>query len=168
MSKAMNIFEKLAAKGKKHKVQEIAENTAIATTAVGSTAAVGLGATRKYFQSKADPRLIDIKGGATPNAAGSVFNFQRDAWADALRKEDFKVNTHSNYDTRYQTFEGVLPNSDAPKSRGAVEMHVGSSPHNQGRVKLKRILTGQPSYRVMTDFGPGNFDQPPVLFGGKN
>lgn len=167
MSKASELFEKYAAERKK-KPTEVAKDVATGVVGVGSVGALGVGASRKFFQSRTDERLIDIKGGATPNAAGSVFNFQRDAWADALRKEDFKVNTHSNYDTRYQPFEHVMENSDAPKSRGAVEFHVGSSPHNQGKVKLKRILIGKPSYRVMTDFGPGNFDQPPVLFGGKN
>jgi len=145
-------------------------------TLVGAGAAsaglAGLGFTRQRFQKKVDPTQIDILAGTSSHGAGkgyTVFDTQRKAWAEELRKTIPRVYEYGVRDILYKYKPGRYPvTTSMPSAKSVAEFHVGHPGQSVIRTLINRIVKGQPQYRIFSDFGPGNLNQPEMFLGGKN
>lgn len=170
----MRYFEKLAKKRK-------AVDTALEVGAVGSAGLLGVSGSRAYYQNKAEPDLIKVRGGTTTELmepvpgfrnSHTVFDTQRKGYVKAFRDNGVKVNEVASYVIHkkpYVKFDGVamgaprvyeFPIGEQTKKVPIATMDIGNSPGAELRARLSKIFKGLPIYKTFSDLGPGNQHQP--------
>lgn len=106
------------------------------------------------------------------------FSAQTQATADMLRRNGVKIDDHilrattSAYNPKtkiYDPYQAYLPIEISPDRLRKSDAFVQIGMHPQeDLLRTERQRRGAKVYRVASDFGPGNFNQPETWIGGQN
>lgn len=144
-----------------------------ATLIAGGTLAIPA-ISRSASELAINPDKITVQGGSSNRLSKNpkfktVFDTQREAWVKNFNPYK-KVEEKSSFTThkKYPNASGI-PTTLSKKIDGVSSAHVdvGSGPFSEVKALLRKTFLGIPSYRITTDFGPGNFNQP-ARDGSKN